>query len=1105
MCGIAGFVANDAFKQAEDVSWISGLAKALEAAPAGETEALKPCLDDLFGRFARMMSFSTYAELAENAANLASAQALGSALRRHEQALLELSAAGRTDVDPVIERVRDLAWQVQNELVAGIGRIGALLPQAAPTRPQRFAAWGTEMVLQAIDRLEVRGRDSAGIAIQLTLEPSFDAAELPESLTAELTARSSDPHAGHGAVAIVPAPGGRTVATFLYKTARLIGRLGDNCAALRESIRTDALFWALAGHLEHLTILSHTRWASNGVISVPNCHPVNGSLAGDGPGVAANAPVFVLNGDVDNYGALVASEVVARQRGIPSDITTDSKIIPVLYRLDADHGDPLEAFRRTIARLEGSLAVAALTPEVPQQAFLAQRGSGQGLHAASIPDGWFFASEVYGLASLTRSAISLARGSADGIVCSLDAATMTITVKAVADGRAVEVSADPIDIFPRDIYRGNFDYYLAKEIHEAPSSVRKTLRGRYRRENGTIDFDGLAVPIWAALRKRVTTGRPIRRIITTGQGTAAMAAAGAASLIDRALASQGIRVETRKASELSASLGDERLDDTLVVAISQSGTTTDTNRAVDLVRERGAFVHGIVNRRNSDLVRKSNSHLFTSDGRDVEMSVASTKAYYSQIAASKLTALCLADALGAMPAQEIAREISQLESLPDVIESVLARDAEIGDCARKLAPASRHWAVVGNGTNKIGADEVRIKISELCYKSVPVDFTEDKKHIDLSTEPLTIVLANDLPSNLVGDTAKEVAIFKAHNGKPIVFVAAGEEKAFLPYAQVVVALPGVGAGLDFVIGVVAGHLWGFHAARAIDETATVLRVAMGAVADAIEDPSATRVAETADRLAGVLDLAAEGRYDSGLGSRHIARLARAAGSLAQLAPGKGAQPVLEEVLGVVKAAFEETSRPIDTIRHQAKTVTVGTSRPEDSLSPQILQALAALGVKEVELREEDRRRLIALSWLVAQVPGAAFVPTADNRGRALDKVAVGARFGTSPRAATRHDKPRRPDGLVGLALRDQKLRLAGVEGEASLFVPVYGTEGWTTRGVVVMSVELVQQASASTKASVLRALELYDELAARFEQHTGGDFMQEIGRRAPAELIFDGR
>ena len=88
------------------------------------------------------------------------------------------------------------------------------------------------------------------------------------------------------------------------------------------------------------------------------------------------------------------------------------------------------------------------------------------------------------------------------------------------------------------------------------------------------------------------------------------------------------------------------MSDTLVVAISQSGTTTDTNRTVDLARARGALVIAIVNRRQSDLVDKSDGVLYTSDGRDVEMSVASTKAFYSQVAAGFLLAFAIAAELG---------------------------------------------------------------------------------------------------------------------------------------------------------------------------------------------------------------------------------------------------------------------------------------------------------------------------------------------------------------------------------------------------------------------------------------------------------------------------
>src|SRR5207244_5458242 len=94
-----------------------------------------------------------------------------------------------------------------------------------------------------------------------------------------------------------------------------------------------------------------------------------------------------------------------------------------------------------------------------------------------------------------------------------------------------------------------------------------------------------------------------------------------------------IAIEAMAATELSGFGLRDDMRDTIVVAISQSGTTTDTNRTVDLARARGAVVIAIVNRRQSDLVDKSDGVLYTSDGRDVEMSVASTKAFYAQLAA----------------------------------------------------------------------------------------------------------------------------------------------------------------------------------------------------------------------------------------------------------------------------------------------------------------------------------------------------------------------------------------------------------------------------------------------------------------------------------------
>src|SRR5580704_3630916 len=119
---------------------------------------------------------------------------------------------------------------------------------------------------------------------------------------------------------------------------------------------------------------------------------------------------------------------------------------------------------------------------------------------------------------------------------------------------------------------------------------------------------------------------------------------------------------------------------------------------------------------------------------------------------------------------------------------VLARGPAIGDAAR-LAPARRYWAVVGNGPNRVAAEELRIKLSELCYKSIACDATEDKKHIDLSSEPLILVCAAGLGPSTAADVAKEIAIYRAHKALPIVIASDGQER--FTAATAVISVPEV--------------------------------------------------------------------------------------------------------------------------------------------------------------------------------------------------------------------------------------------------------------------------------------------------------------------------
>ena len=399
------------------------------------------------------------------------------------------------------------------------------------------------------------------------------------------------------------------------------------------------------------------------------------------------------------------------------------------------------------------------------------------------------------------------------------------------DGSEQPVSESDVataEVTTRDIDRGDSPHFLLKEISESPDSLAKTLRGKLVERDGRVRAAVGARALPRRSPRRLAAGT-ITRIRVIGQGTAAVAGQSMAAVLDE-LAGGALDVAAVTATELSGFGLRRDMSDTLAVAVSQSGTTTDTNRTVDLLRSRGAAVLAIVNRRSSDLTDKADGVLYTSDGRDVEMSVASTKAFYAQVAAGVLLAGAISEAAGVGTDQRRHELLSSLRELPDAMRAVLARRDAIADAARRFAPTKRYWAVVGSGANKVAAEEVRIKLSELCYKSIACDIIEDKKHIDLSSEPLILVCAAGLAGSTADDVGKEVAIFRAHKATPIVIADDGDAR--YP-AAAVIAVPAVDPALGFVISAMAGHVFGYEAALAIDATARPLREAMEVIERAV--------------------------------------------------------------------------------------------------------------------------------------------------------------------------------------------------------------------------------------------------------------------------------
>ena len=892
-------------------------------------------------------------------------------------------------INAVLVKLKDATWGLQRDRFRAAEEITSLTPDGHIDVDADSAAvailFSVQQTLSNLDRLEVRGRDSAGVQIlvrnhDLDLDSASVKTLLDQRLNDPLFVdRSIKISAGH--------------LSFVYKAAAEIGELGDNTEAMRTGLREDKLFHlAISGPNAEATVLAHTRWASVGSISEPNAHPVNSDEVGnaDGPYVAG-----VLNGDVDNFADVIANESLQ----IPEEITTDAKVIPsVISRGLANGLDLDEAVRSSVAQFEGSVAIGVSTSDKPADLHLALRGSGQGVFVGIAEDAFIVASEPYGVVEDSERYLRM-----DGETpADLDNPTTSqgqiirllgseagnpVGVQRLSyDGMTLPVSDDEWkepEVTTRDIDRGDNPHFLLKEISESPASFQKTLRGRLVEKDGRLSVELPEMTLSPEIEKDLMAGR-FSRIEVTGQGTAAVAGQAVAELLSKMSQESTVVVRAIVATELCGFNLRDDMSDTLVIAISQSGTTTDTNRAVDLVRSRGAVVVAIVNRRGSDLTDKADGVLYTADGRDVEMSVASTKAFYSQIAAGQLLAEKIVDLLPDVDIDEVEQQerLQGLRAMPEAMTATLAKRPAIEAAASRSAPSRRYWAMVGNGLNFIAAKELRIKLSELCYKSIACDVTEDKKHIDLSSEPLILICAAGLVGSTADDVAKEVAIFGAHKATPIVIATEGENR--FNGATDVITVPEVHPRFSFILSTVVGHLFGYEAALAIDASARPLREIRGIIESYVggedKDWFTNFAAEIEPNVKQFSDNLRSGYYNGHLEAGTAVRLAALLrfGSRSvrldsyQVEFGKVGTPgqVVEDLAAALTAAIEELTRPIDAIKHQAKTVTVGISRTDESLlQAELIQSVMATGCSRDRLSYRSLRTLASLTPAIESLTG----------------------------------------------------------------------------------------------------------------------------------------
>jgi glucosamine--fructose-6-phosphate aminotransferase (isomerizing) len=425
--------------------------------------------------------------------------------------------------------------------------------------------------------------------------------------------------------------------------------------------------------------IGHTRWATHGAPSKRNAHPHH---VGD--------IYLVHNGIIENYQDL--KQMLAKHDyTFKSDTDTEvlTALIDYLYQ---DAGSLLEAVSGALKMVVGAYGVALFSVKNPDEIIIARKGSP--LIVGVAEDEVFIASDASALVGYTDRVIYLHDGEIG--VCTR-AGIQLYDI----DTQVVEAKVEKLEMDLLSIQKEGFDHFLLKEIYDQPTTLSSTLSGRINLESNTVKLGGLNMSDDEL--------RQVRNIMIVGCGTAYYAGMMAGYFIEQFTDDVAVRSEV--ASELRYR-SFHVPDHTVALIVSQSGETADTLACLQELQRRGVKCLGVVNAVGSTIAREVDGGVYVHVG--AEISVASTKAFTSQVAAITMFGLMVAQAKG-VSAKDLNTYIKELDMLPGEIENVLERSAaEIQELAKRYAKYE-HALYVGRDTHYPIALEGALKLKEVSY------------------------------------------------------------------------------------------------------------------------------------------------------------------------------------------------------------------------------------------------------------------------------------------------------------------------------------------------------------------------------------------------------
>ncbi len=526
--------------------------------------------------------------------------------------------------------------------------------------------------------------------------------------------------------------------------------------------------------------IGHTRWATHGPPVERNAHPHI-----DEESVIA----VVQNGIVENF---IPLRTQLQEEGHVFKSDTDTEVITHLIDKHLTEGDDLEtACRRAFKMLDGAHAISVISKDEPDKIITVRLGNAGGVIVGLGEDENYLASDIPAILEYTQRMVFLE--SHEMAVITADEVTYS-----TLDGEPLEKKYQMINWDPISAVKGQYRHFMQKEIYEQPQSIQATMRGRVDFINGQIKFEELQLTPEEA--------KSINRIVITACGTSAYAGRVGQFIIEK-LARVPVSVDY--ASEFR--YRDPMLNEnTVVLAITQSGETVDTLAALEEGREKGAKTWAIVNAQGSMAHRITDGKILMQAGP--EIGVASTKAFTTTLTDLTMLGIYLGQMRGHLSSEESWKLVAQLAHLPEVVGEVLTEGYNNYELLANTFYEAEHFLFLGRGYNYPIALEGALKLKEISYIHAEGYPAGEMKHgpIALIDEKMPVVCIAT-KDHVYDKMISQIEQVRARNGIVISVINDGDEE-LKTKSDYTLRIPETHPILTPIISVIPLQLLAYHTA-----------------------------------------------------------------------------------------------------------------------------------------------------------------------------------------------------------------------------------------------------------------------------------------------------